>query len=118
MLSSRRRGQHYEDYALAYLERQGLKLLKRNYHCRAGEIDLIMRDGKTLVFVEVRYRKDAQFGGAAASITAQKRQRLYNTAANYLQRHPHTQACRCDALLLQGSDSNLNLQWLQHIFDS
>ena len=57
------RGQHAEDLAAAFLQHHGLELLERNYRCRFGEIDLIARDGKTLVFVEVRMRSSASFGG-------------------------------------------------------
>ncbi len=64
------RGRHAESLAAAFLQQRGLKLVERNYRCRFGEIDLVAREGKTLVFVEVRMRTSARFGGAAASITA------------------------------------------------
>ena len=62
-------GDHSEDLALARLSAAGLKLLKRNHRCKGGEIDLVMLDGTTLVFVEVRFRRNRNFGGAAASAT-------------------------------------------------
>jgi putative endonuclease len=74
-------GRLAEDRALAYLNSQGLVLIKRNFRSRRGEIDLVMRDANTLVFVEVRQRRSRQFGGAAASITAVKRARLWQCAA-------------------------------------
>ena len=66
--AQQRAGQLGEDQALIYLQQQGLHLLERNFRCKAGEIDLVMQDGKVLVFVEVRLRSDSKFGGAAASV--------------------------------------------------
>ena len=77
-----------EDEALAHLQQHGLVLVERNFRCKGGEIDLIMRDGKGLVFVEVRQRAGRGFGGAAASVTPAKRRRLINAAQYYLLRHP------------------------------
>lgn len=76
-------GNQAEDNALAYLKQFGLKLVQRNFRCKAGEIDLIMLDGKTLALIEVRYRSSTRYGGAAASVTWHKQQRLIN-AARYL----------------------------------
>jgi len=77
---SQRRGAHYEDLALHHLLHAGLLLLGRNLRCRTGEIDLIMRDGTTLVFIEVRARAHTHYGGAAASIDHKKRSRLIRSA--------------------------------------
>ena len=74
-----------ERLAATFLANHGLKMVVQNYHCRFGEIDLIMTDASTLVFVEVRLRSSSQFGGAAASITLQKQQKLILTAQYYLQ---------------------------------
>ena len=68
-----------EDLACAYLQQNGLRLLARNYRCRSGEIDLIMRDGEYLVFVEVRYRKREAFGSAAETVSSSKRARIITT---------------------------------------
>lgn len=78
------RGETAELLAAQYLSNQGLKLLKRNYRCRHGEIDLILQDGDTLVFAEVRLRSHNHYGGAAASINAAKQKRLIRTAQHYL----------------------------------
>ena len=78
------RGEDAENRAGAFLQRAGLKLVARNYRCRFGEIDLIVRDGNTLVFVEVRMRSSDRYGGAAASITAAKRAKLLRAARHYL----------------------------------
>ena len=78
------RGAEAENLAAAYLQQAGLTLVARNYRCRFGEIDVVAREGKTLVFVEVRMRSSNRFGGAAASITAAKRAKLLRTARHYL----------------------------------
>lgn len=104
-------GRLAEDRALAYLQDKGLVLIERNNRHRRGEIDLIMRDGKTLVFIEVRQRRSDRFGGAAASINAGKRARLWRSAEHYLMRYPHPPACRFDAVCIDGD----SLVWLKHI---
>lgn len=81
------RGRSAEQQARRLLERHGLKTLERNYHCRLGEIDLIMQDGDSLVFVEVRYRGKGARGGARESIDARKQSKLIATALHYLQQH-------------------------------
>ena len=107
------RGRDAEDAAAAYLQRQGLELLSRNYHCRYGEIDLIARDGSTLVFVEVRMRSSSRFGGAGESITFAKREKLMRAARHYLIGKPSV-ACRFDALLVdQEKNSQQKIEWLR-----
>lgn len=115
------RGDAAEDAALAHLQRAGLRLLERNYRVAAGparpagEVDLIMRDRDgTLVFVEVRARADASHGGAAASVTARKQQRLVYAAQHYLLRHATPPPCRFDVVALDGEQLN----WLQAAFDA
>lgn len=107
-------GAQAEDHALAWLERQGLTLVVRNYRCKAGEIDLIMRapDG-TLVFVEVRQRRGPAYGGAVASITPAKQRRLWAAAGHYLGTLGQTPACRFDVLALEQG----RVEWLQNAFD-
>ncbi|HEY0665469.1 MAG TPA: YraN family protein [Gallionella sp.] len=77
-------GAQAEQWAVQYLAHQGLRLVEQNYRSRFGEIDLIMRDGEVLVFVEVHMRRNAGYGGAAASIDAHKQQRIIRTAQQYL----------------------------------
>ena len=89
-----------EKLAATFLSAQGLKLVAQNYHCRFGEIDLIMQDASTLIFIEVRLRSNKSFGSAAASITPQKQQKLMLTAQHYLQQNPQKNACRFDVLLM------------------
>jgi len=104
-------GQHGEDRALAYLVAQGLVLIERNFRCKAGEIDLIMRHGAHLVFVEVRRRASSSFGGAAASVTGAKQQRLVLAAQYYLLRYRQPPPCRFDLVALDGE----TLSWMQNI---
>ena len=103
-----------EDHALAYLRRQGLAQVVRNYRCKGGEIDLIMRaaDG-TLVFVEVRQRRGRGFGGAAQSITPAKQRRVLHAAAHYLATLDSVPPCRVDVVALDGG----RIDWLPGAFD-
>lgn len=105
-----------ERLAATYLQQNGLKLLESNYRCRFGEIDLIMRDGREIVFVEVRLRSNALFGGAGASITPGKQQKLTRAAEHYLMQHG-TAPCRFDAVLLD-SLATTHLTWLKNAFEA
>jgi putative endonuclease len=106
-----------EKLAATFLANHGLKLITQNYHCRFGEIDLIMRDAGSLVFIEVRLRSNKSFGSAAASITPQKQQKLILTAQHYLQQHPEKNACRFDVLLMDKLDLSA-INWLKNAFDA
>ncbi len=105
-----------EKLAATFLINHGLKLVAQNYHCRFGEIDLIMMEAKTLVFVEVRLRSSTQFGNAAASITPQKQQKLILTAQHYLQAHGES-LCRFDAILMSKVDLQY-IEWIRNAFDA
>lgn len=107
-------GRAGEQAALAYLRRQGLKLVEANFSCGGGEIDLIMRDGDTLVFVEVRERADADHGGAAASIGPMKVRRIVHAAETYLQRFDEVPACRIDVIAIDAG----HIDWLQNAIDT
>jgi putative endonuclease len=89
-------------------------LVTRNYRCRFGEIDVVARDGDTRVFVEVRMRSSARFGGAAASITSAKQKKLLRAARHYLAGIARAPACRFDALLIDGTDNSI--EWLKNAF--
>ncbi len=110
-------GDQGEARALQYLLRAGLQLLDRNYRCKAGEIDLIMRDTTTLVFVEVRYRRASYFGGAAGSVNQQKQRKLLHAAQHYLQTHPdlRRQRARFDLIAIDG-DALGKLEWIKDAF--
>ena len=107
-------GQAAETLAASYLQRRGLQLVARNYSCRLGEIDLILTDGPVLVFAEVRLRRSARYGGAAASITAAKRQRILRAARHYLSGRPEC-PCRFDVLLLDGLAAE-RIEWIKDAF--
>jgi putative endonuclease len=109
-------GADAEALAGAFLERHGLAILRRNFRTRLGEIDLIARDGATLVFVEVRLRTSSAFGGAAASITAAKRARLVNAARVYLAGMRGEPPCRFDAILLDALDP-ARIEWQRNVID-
>lgn len=115
-LNKNNRGLKAEQLAETYLTQQGLTLVSRNYHCRAGEIDLVMQDKNSLVFVEVRLRKSSSFGSAAESITLKKQQKLIMTAQHYLQQHGE-QACRFDAVLLDDTNAH-NIAWIRNAFEA
>jgi len=108
-------GAQAEQQAAQFLRQQGLLLLQQNYRCRYGEIDLVMRDGATLVFVEVRLRSSTDFGGAAASIDSTKQGRLLRTAQHYLSTLRHMPPCRFDALLLHTTDG-ADIEWVKNAF--
>jgi putative endonuclease len=111
------RGQRAENLASDYLSRHGLRLQAKNYYCRYGEIDLVMLDDDFLVFVEVRHRSSNQFGGAIASVNANKQQKLRLTAEHYLLKHRLTnQACRFDLFCLDGDLNNPEINWLRNAF--
>ncbi|MGL4766937.1 MAG: YraN family protein [Formosimonas sp.] len=112
-----KQGAQAEQLALAYLRRQGLCFIDANLACAQGEIDLLMQDGDTLVFVEVRWRQNEAFGGAAASITPAKLQRLTRACQLFLQQNPawQSQPCRIDAVLLTGDLAAPRMDWLKSI---
>jgi putative endonuclease len=110
------RGKDAEARAATFLESHGLHILVRNYRSRFGEIDLIARDGEMLVFVEVRARSSNAFGGAAASITSAKREKLRRTALQYLASAERTPQCRFDAVLLGNSASPI--EWVRDAFSA
>jgi len=127
---ARQAGAHWEKTAESFLTGKGLKLVKRNFSSRLGEIDLIMEDKETLVFIEVRYRKSNHFGDGAESITVHKQSRISRTAAWYLAKNPHRaeQFCRFDIISI-GSIPNdpkikdqeikdQGIHWIQSAFYS
>jgi putative endonuclease len=106
-------GQRWEQVAQRHLEHHGLRLVEANFRCKGGEIDLVMRDGAELVFVEVRQRAGAGHGGAAASITHAKIRRLVRAAQFYLMRFPHTPPCRFDVIAIDPG----RLEWLRNAIE-
>ncbi|MDH5485222.1 MAG: YraN family protein [Gammaproteobacteria bacterium] len=114
--NSTTKGQLAEQLACNYLQHQGLTLLDKNYHCRQGEIDLIMQDKTTLVFVEVRFRKNNLFGGASASVTQKKQHKLHTTALDYLQKHGKNSNARFDVIAITGDIKVEHIEWIKNAF--
>ncbi|EHN8739179.1 YraN family protein [Enterobacter hormaechei] len=114
-LSRKQTGDAWELKARRWLEGKGLRFVSANVRGRGGEIDLIMKDGQTIVFVEVRYRQSSRFGGAAASVTLAKQQKLLQTAHLWLARHNgsfDTVDCRFDVVAFTGNA----IDWLKNAF--
>lgn len=113
-------GQAAEQAACRWLETHGLRLIARNQRWRDGELDLVMRDGDILVFVEVRYRASNHYGGAAASITYGKQQRLIRAAGHFLATHPKLAQlpCRFDVITACGDPTAPQIDWLRNAFSA
>ncbi|MDH5537569.1 MAG: YraN family protein [Betaproteobacteria bacterium] len=110
------KGKDAETLAAEFLARKGVVITQRNYRCRFGEIDLIARDGATLVFVEVRSRRREAYGGAAESITAAKRARLIHAARHYLATAALDTPARFDAILIRGEPPRI--EWIRGAFNA
>lgn len=112
--NKRRIGGQYEKLAADYLLDSGTELLERNYRCRSGEIDLIIRDGRYLVFVEVKYRSSAAMGDPAEAVHAQKQQRIRKVAQYYLYSHRYgaDTPCRFDVVCIL----NQEIRWIKNAF--
>ena len=114
-----RKGLRFEDRARNYLERRGLSLLAQNFRGLRGEIDLVMLDGESVCFVEVKYRESLRYGGAANAIPRGKQRKIVETALLYLSRHAECNhlAPRFDALLIQGNpDGREEIDWIKNAF--
>ena len=109
------RGAEAEAQAAQFLVRQGLRIVARNYRTRLGEVDVIAREGATLVFVEVRARRSLAFGGAAGSVDRAKQRRIVAAARHYLGRLGSEPSCRFDVLAWQGADAEP--AWIRGAFD-
>jgi putative endonuclease len=108
-----------EALAANYLIKRGFKRLNQNYRCRIGEVDLIMQDGQYLIFVEVRYRKNDDFGGAKASITKEKQKKIRKVAEFYLKSFGQNAQhifCRFDAIAVCAVPEGLKIEWLKNAF--
>ncbi len=117
--TTRETGNATETFAANYLVKQGLIIQEKNIHSRMGEIDIIMKDDETFVFIEVKYRSSALFGGAISAISQQKQQKIRKTAAFYLQQcglNEYNTPCRFDVVALQGNINNLDITWLKNAF--
>ncbi len=120
---SRSTGARYEEIARSHLETAGLAVIARNFSCRHGEIDLVMRDRDTVVFVEVRYRRgrtNQGFGDGVDSVGAAKRAKLIRAAGMFLSQHPRlaTRPCRFDVVAIAGDAAEPILDWLPNAFET
>lgn len=123
MVTTREQGEYTESLACQYLENKGFKLIEKNFNCRLGEIDLIMKDSDSLVFVEVRYRRSNNFGSGAESVTASKQAKLIKTASLYLQQHAklNKYPSRFDIVSITGfietdDINNIDFDWIENAF--
>ncbi len=117
---SRKSGTHWEKAAENFLRKQGLKLLQRNFSSRFGEIDLIMEDEKTVVFIEVKYRKSNRHGSGADAVTFHKQGRISRTAAWYLAKNPYRaeSVCRFDVVSIDPKKGDQGIAWIRGAFYS
>lgn len=113
-------GRRYEELAERYLAAHGLERIARNYTCRGGEVDLVMRERDTLVFVEVRYRRSGAYGGAAASVTREKQRRLVRAARHYLlaEVRGNEPLCRFDVVAMEGHPERPEIDWIAGAFSA
>lgn len=115
---SQQKGLYFEKLALTYLKKQGLVLLEQNYHCRFGEIDLVMRDNAAVVFIEVRFREKSEFGFAFDTVDKRKQQKLIKTAQLYLLQHELYEqvSSRFDVISATIQQNKPKLQWIRNAF--
>ena len=113
------KGQITEQLAENFLIQQGLTLIEKNYHCRQGEVDLIMLEGETYVFIEVKYRKNTSFGGAISAISSSKQKKIKHCVTFYLHQaglNEYNTACRLDVVALEGDINQPHINWLKNAF--
>ncbi|MFP4261764.1 MAG: YraN family protein [Halomonas sp.] len=115
---ARARGEAIERHVEAWLVARGLTVVAANQHAKGGELDLVMRDGETLVFVEVRHRADTRHGHPLETVTPTKQRRLVRAARFYLQRNGLSCPCRFDVVAVVGLPPELDIQWLANAFDA
>lgn len=110
-------GKRAEKLALKFLKKKGLKHIISNYQCKLGEIDLVMQHHETLVFVEVRYRKNLQYGIPGETVTLQKQRKLIRTAEHYLSGLSRKiPPCRFDVIALSGPAKKEKIEWIENAF--
>jgi len=117
--STKNKGQTSENFARQYLVNNGLEYITSNYRNRQGEIDIILLEGDVYIFVEVKYRKNNQFGGAISAITYKKIQKIKQCAKYYLQQNDlneYNTSCRFDIIALEGDINQPQTTWLKNAF--
>lgn len=118
MPTKKQQGDAAEQQAQHFLEQQGCTFITGNFSCRTGEIDLIMRSAEQeILFVEVRYRKNNDYGGALESITLSKQNKIRNTALYYLQKHKLDDCnCRFDVIAITQDGDAPDIEWIENAF--
>jgi len=112
------RGRTAEEDGVRWLEKQGFRVLARNHRTRAGEIDVVGREGDTLSFVEIKARSTRDFGPASCAVPPHKQRRIARAAALYLIRHPHSGPCRFDVLAMDLGGEGWVFQWIRNAFEA
>lgn len=114
-INKRQTGAVYEDAVARWLSEQGYQIVERNFYCRQGEIDLIARDGRYLVFIEVKYRRDSQCGHPLEAVSVSKQKKIVKAAAYYCHKYriSEEQACRFDVVSILGND----IEHIQNAFE-
>lgn len=118
-LTARSTGEYWEKKAESFLRSHGLMLVRRNFSCRQGEIDLIMQDEGTLVFAEVRFRKNAGFGTGAETVSRKKQSRIITAAMIYLGRNTRysNSPCRFDVVSVANHHGQAQFNWIKNAFE-
>jgi len=116
--TARARGAAIEHIAAQWLRQEGLALVAQNHYVKGGELDLVMREGDILVFVEVKHRTTTRFGHPLETITYQKQQRLVRAARLYIARNGISSPCRFDILGIIGKPPDLEFHWVKAAFDT
>jgi putative endonuclease len=118
-LTTKKMGDIGETLAQQYLTDQGLSIIDKNFHCRFGEIDIIATDQASIIFIEVKYRKKNDFGGAISAVSVKKQQKVTKSARIYLQQqqlNEYNTACRFDVVAIDGSIEENNITWIKNAF--
>ena len=118
--TTKQSGKQAEELAANYLAKQNIELITRNFHCRFGEIDLIGIDQETLVFIEVRYRKNEQYLAAVETIDQHKCKKIVITSEYYLNKHKKYQSyfCRYDVITITGTLDKPVIEWIKNAFQA
>jgi putative endonuclease len=111
-------GDYWEDIAFDYLKQKGLKKVKRNFNCKAGEIDIIMTNNDILIFIEVKYRKNSDWVSAVESVTKSKQKKIIKAAQLFLLKNKQYKdwSCRFDVIAIQGDKHDFKINWIKHAF--
>jgi len=119
MVSAIITGQLAENLSGQFLQQQGASILERNYRCNVGELDIIAKHNDSIVFVEVRFRKNIAFGNPLETITLSKQKKLIKAASYYLQRNKNfaKKPCRFDVIAVTIQQNEYQFEWIQHAFD-